>query len=106
MVAIGVRRCEKNSGDVGEEPAMSDEQGFLEQLRAEPGDEVTRLVYADWLQERGDVRGEYLRLEQELGTLQENDPRHSATEVRLLEMMQELPADWLAVAGRRFDVWL
>jgi len=32
-------------------------------------------VYADWLEERGDVRGEYLRLEHQLAQLREQiDP--------------------------------
>jgi uncharacterized protein (TIGR02996 family) len=41
---------------------MNEEEGFLAAILAEPGDRVALLVYADWLDERGDPRGEYLRL--------------------------------------------
>ena len=41
---------------------MTDEDHFLHAIRRKPDDALTRLVYADWLDERGDPRGEYLRL--------------------------------------------
>src|SRR5262249_9549822 len=41
---------------------MNEEAPFLRALWEEPADETTRLAYADWLEERGDPRGEYLRL--------------------------------------------
>jgi uncharacterized protein (TIGR02996 family) len=42
------------------------EAGFLSAIRADPNDEATRLIYADYLEERGDVRGEFLRLDSRL----------------------------------------
>ncbi len=43
---------------------MNHEEGFLQAIRAAPGDNTPRLVYADWLEERGDrARANYLRLE-------------------------------------------
>jgi uncharacterized protein (TIGR02996 family) len=42
---------------------MSDEQAFLRSLLANPSDEPLRLVFADWLDEYGDPRGTFLRLE-------------------------------------------
>ena len=42
---------------------MSDEAAFLEALKANPADDTTRLVYADWLDEHGEpAKAEYLRL--------------------------------------------
>ncbi len=38
------------------------EQAFLDSIGANPGDNTPRLVYADWLEERGDPRAEYLRV--------------------------------------------
>ena len=35
---------------------------FLSAIDAEPVDEVPYLIYADWLQEKGDSRGDFLRL--------------------------------------------
>jgi uncharacterized protein (TIGR02996 family) len=45
-----------------------DEQAFLEAIRADPGDVAQRLIYADWLEEQGDWRGEYIRRRHELET--------------------------------------
>lgn len=85
---------------------MSEEAGFLTHLAANPGDDVTRLVYADWLEERGDERGAYLRAEQELASMSENDARHDELDRTLSEQAQALPAEWLEAAGMRWDVWL
>jgi uncharacterized protein (TIGR02996 family) len=41
---------------------MSDDEPFLRAILATPEDMATRLIYADWLEERGDARAEYLRL--------------------------------------------
>jgi uncharacterized protein (TIGR02996 family) len=42
------------------------EAGFLSAIRADPNDDATRLIYADYLEERGDVRGALLRGEARL----------------------------------------
>jgi uncharacterized protein (TIGR02996 family) len=39
-----------------------EEKGFLRAIAADPADDRNRLIYADWLEERGDPRGEYIRL--------------------------------------------
>lgn len=44
---------------IGSEP-------FLQEILAAPGDDGPRLVYADWLEERGDPRGEFIRIQCEL----------------------------------------
>src|SRR5262245_10797416 len=41
---------------------MSEEDAFIRAILTAPGDATPRLVYADWLEERGDPRSEYLRL--------------------------------------------
>src|SRR4051794_23581086 len=40
---------------------MSDESAFLAALRANPDDDAARLVFADWLDERGDPRAAWVR---------------------------------------------
>jgi uncharacterized protein (TIGR02996 family) len=40
---------------------MSDEEAFLAAIAAAPDDQAPRLVFADWLEERGDPRGVWLR---------------------------------------------
>src|SRR4051794_23938090 len=41
---------------------MNEEAGFISALLAEPDERTTLLVYADWLDERGDSRAEFVRL--------------------------------------------
>ncbi len=49
--------------DPGEEEASGEEEAFLKGIRRKPADTLIRLVYADWLDERGeDRRAEYLRV--------------------------------------------
>lgn len=42
-----------------------DEASFLRAIAAQPEDDAPRLVYADWLTERGDARGELIQLQLE-----------------------------------------
>jgi uncharacterized protein (TIGR02996 family) len=41
---------------------MDEDDTFQRAIGLNPDDPLRRLVYADWLDERGDPRGEYLRL--------------------------------------------
>jgi uncharacterized protein (TIGR02996 family) len=45
---------------------MSEEDAFLFDILARPDDDAPRLIYADWLADRDDPRGELLRLDWEL----------------------------------------
>jgi hypothetical protein len=67
---------------------------------------MTRQVYADCLEERGDSRGEYLHLEMELAELPDGDPRLQELEQRGAQLRARLDDDWLREAGKLFDVWL
>jgi uncharacterized protein (TIGR02996 family) len=48
---------------------MDEEAGFIDAILANPSEDATRLVYADWLEERGDPRAAYLRLECQLARI-------------------------------------
>jgi uncharacterized protein (TIGR02996 family) len=63
------------------------ERSFLTILRKNPWDDVTRLVYADWLDEHDDPRGEYLRLVCELGSLAGDAEQRQAVIQRLYELV-------------------
>jgi uncharacterized protein (TIGR02996 family) len=41
---------------------MHDDQGFLQAMQDDPADTSVRLIFADWLEERDDPRGELIRL--------------------------------------------
>src|SRR5262245_11949759 len=71
---------------------MDDDAGFLQAVLAAPEDEALRLVYADWLEERGDPRGEYLRCQCARAALRPADPKHTALLRREEELRQQYPA--------------
>ena len=48
---------------------MNEEASFLVGIKANPDDLSLRSVYADWLEDRGDARNEYLRVDVELQKL-------------------------------------
>jgi uncharacterized protein (TIGR02996 family) len=48
---------------------MIDNEAFLRAIRENPDDAAPRLIYADWLEEQGDPKGEYLRLKCRLSEL-------------------------------------
>jgi uncharacterized protein (TIGR02996 family) len=79
---------------VGEHDAM--ETAFIDAIRKNPDDDEARAVYADWLEERGDPRGEYLRLEIQMHRLP----------LRMVELSAAIAPDWIEVVARRYDVML
>jgi uncharacterized protein (TIGR02996 family) len=48
---------------------MLDDTAFIHAIEADPQDDATRLIYADWLEERGDPRGPFIRVQTELTRL-------------------------------------
>ncbi len=48
---------------------MTLDESFLAAILADPSDETPRLIYADWLEERGDSRGEFIRIQCALAKL-------------------------------------
>lgn len=65
--------------------------GFLAEIAASPDDDLPRLVYADWLEERGDPRGEFIRVQCELAR-HPDDPHLCARETELLASHRK---EWL-----------
>src|SRR3954471_23193359 len=55
--------------------------GILDALRDDPDDRVTRLVYADWLEDEGDsLRARAIRVQVQLDALPPLDPLRPALE--------------------------
>jgi uncharacterized protein (TIGR02996 family) len=75
---------------------MREEEGFLQAIDANPDDDMARLAYADWLEERGDIRAEFLRLEVQL-------PKILA---RLNELRQQIDPAWQLRVGKKRNVVL
>lgn len=76
---------------------MSDvEADFIRAIQRDPEDDEARLIYADWLEQQGDVRAEYLRLEVQRRRI----PR------RLAELAQRISPGWRAQVNLRCRVLL
>jgi uncharacterized protein (TIGR02996 family) len=52
-------------------------EAFLQRIRAYPDDDAPRLVYADWLDEQGDPRGAFIRVQLALAQLAAEDEASS-----------------------------
>ncbi len=76
-----------------------EDDAFIRTIVDSPGDDLPRLVYADWLDERGDPRGAYLRAELEWAKPWRDGNRPGdASEVRALGA--GLDAVWVARVSR------
>jgi uncharacterized protein (TIGR02996 family) len=76
------------------------EEGFLNALAAQPNDNVGRLVYADWLQERDDPRAEFLRLEVRLASGDAPAGERGELTTRLAELGRLAGPGWLLAVNR------
>ena len=86
---------------------MSDRDGLLAAILAEPGDDTPRLVYADWLDENDEPEeAEYLRLVCALVNLPENERTESPAADRLLELSGHVLPWWQIDAAARFELAL
>ncbi len=75
----------------------AEDWAFIRAMLDVPEDRNTWLVYADWLDDRGDPRAEFLRLMVQLRDLAPDDPARIPIEVRLIELRYELDPRWLMV---------
>jgi uncharacterized protein (TIGR02996 family) len=86
-----------------QESGMNDQDAFLRAIGATSNDSGLRLVYADWLEERGDpvsaCRAEYLRVECEQERLRWG---HGARllEARLITLIDSAGSEWCHKVAR------
>jgi uncharacterized protein (TIGR02996 family) len=86
---------------------ISAEDGLIRAILSQPDDDPVRLVYADWLEERGDIRAEYLRLvvalerlweqaySEDLPSRMRHVPEIARLRIRLRELQARITTDWL-----------
>jgi uncharacterized protein (TIGR02996 family) len=53
---------------------QTEAEAFLQRIRAYPDDDAQRLIFADWLDEEGDPRGKFVRVQLALAELPGHDP--------------------------------
>ena len=83
---------------VGDEP-------FLRAILADPADDAPWLIYADWLEERGDPRSEFIRAQCELARLSPSDPRRPGLEARELALLKSHQKRWAEPLAGLVENW-
>jgi uncharacterized protein (TIGR02996 family) len=89
---------------------MSDDTAFLHAVIEHPDDDGPRLVYADWLDEQGDPRGEFIRVQCELARLGSTEVRPYTAEmdvglVRIVGLRRREGELWEAGGDRDDRGW-
>lgn len=86
---------------------MNDRLAFLRAIRANPDDDTTRLVFADWLDEHDDPLGEFIRVQIELEPIRYriDNPRAVELHAREDEMLRVHRDTWLGKAKKVGTDW-
>src|SRR5262245_58418571 len=74
---------------------IDDEADLYQAVLANSGDAAPRLVYADWLDEKGDPRGEYLRLDWEASNSVDARGVPEPVRDRLADLRRRIRPNWL-----------
>jgi len=72
----------------------SEHAAFLRAIRAAPDDDLPRLIYADYLDDHGDPRGEFIRLQIERPRLPREDARRAEFKAREDELLRRYREEW------------
>lgn len=68
---------------------------FLQAIISSPDDDAPRLVFADWLEDAGDVdRAEFIRVQCELAHINADDPRWKRMQARERELLKLHYVEW------------
>src|SRR5262245_3154375 len=68
---------------------------FLAAIRDDPDDDGPRLIFADWLEEQGDPRGEFIRVQCALARLGPEDERWASLKRREWELLEAHWETWV-----------
>jgi uncharacterized protein (TIGR02996 family) len=79
------------------ENVMDAEAGFIEAIRQRSDDRERWLIFADWLEEQGDPRGELIRLQVHLAELSGDDPGRLALQDREFVLFHTIPRETMAL---------
>lgn len=75
-------------------PTAASREALLEEVLAHPDEDAPRLVYADWLSDRGDPRGELISVQCELDKTRDPD-RFLELEARQVALLSAHGAEWV-----------
>jgi len=73
---------------------MSPHDAFLQDIVDDPDDDTVRLIYADWLTEQDDPRGEFIRVQIQLESLRPGEPHWCELNQRQQDLLQAHQEEW------------
>jgi uncharacterized protein (TIGR02996 family) len=73
---------------------MTPEEAFLQAVRESPDDDGPRLMFADWLEEHGDARGEFIHVQIELSRDDFPESQRSTLQARERALLEEYRWHW------------
>lgn len=75
---------------------QTEAEAFLQRIRAYPDDDAQRLIFADWLDEEGDPRGQFIRVQLALADLRPDDPARRNLLIRERDLLAAHRDEWEA----------
>lgn len=75
-------------------PRPAEQAGFIEAILETPDDDGMRLIFADWLEERNDPYGEFIRIQVRLASQPIGDPTRDALRQREQDLLIQHGATW------------
>jgi uncharacterized protein (TIGR02996 family) len=88
----------------GHKAVTTDEEAFVRAILEDPDEDAVRLIFADWLEERGSPRAEFIRLQCALARLPEGQRRGELLE-REQQLLRQYEAVWAAPLLGLVDEW-
>jgi uncharacterized protein (TIGR02996 family) len=76
---------------------------LLDEIYANPRDDNPRLIYADWLMDQGDPRGEFISLQCQRNRLESTDPAFRRMRKRELELLKQAKGAWVGPIQQMVD---
>lgn len=80
---------------------MTNERDLFNAIVENPDDIALRLIYADWCDERGDERGEFIRIQCELARQSNSAAATQALQQRQAQLLDQYRRDWNGAVHRR-----
>lgn len=85
---------------------MDHDRGFLEAIQEFPDDDLHRLAWADWLEERGqDARATFIRHQLRLARLADDDPARAELEDEAEDLLAAHEPEWAGMLGMVAEEW-
>src|SRR5947209_10682193 len=78
---------------------------FVQAIHDQPDDDGPRLIYADWLEEQGDPRGEFIRIQCVLAGMAADAERRPLLAARERELLAEFGSEWLGPLRGLVEKW-